>query len=265
MIVRKQGGGLLLISQSDHARLSGIFAAHWGNADFARPTPNEQVVRAAAFHDCGWYEYDTSPLYDVAAGETPNFIRVPFDAAQVAAHDQGISWLTGIDAYAGLLMSRHRTGLLRGRYETVTHPAPPPQRSLGVEATAFLARREADQAARIATIDAAEFATNFHLLQVWDMLSLYLCTAEPKADRIEPVPMGYGRASSTRLTLTPRDGMTIAIDPYPFDEPALTVSYVYRVLDQATFADQAGFRAAWFGAAPQVKTFTFVRGGADPG
>jgi hypothetical protein len=258
MIVRKQDGRLILISQSDHARLSGIFAAHWGNAKFARPTPTEPVVRAAAFHDCGWYEYDTGPLYDEKAADAPTFLRVPFEEVQVQAHENGIAWLTGIDPYAGLMMSRHRTGLLRGRYETVTHPSPPPQRTLGEAAAAFLARKEIEQAAAMAKVDADMFGTNFHLLQVWDMLSLYLCMTEPKPEWIEPVPVGYAGAERVRLTLTPQDAATIAIDPYPFATPSMTVSYVYRVLDRETFADQTAYRLAWFGATPQVKTFTFV-------
>ena len=258
MIVRQRGDGLMLISQSDHARLSGIFAARWGNDLFAVPEPREPVLRAAAFHDCGWYDYDTSPLYDAATGETPTFVRVPFDGPQVAAHEHGIDWLTGIDPYAGLMMSRHRTGLLRARYGTVSHPPPPPTRHLGAEAAAFLERNERRQAVQLDTVDAAAFAINFHLLQVWDLLSLYLCTGEPKPDRIEPVPLDRAGRDLRTVTLTPGPDATIAIEPYPFAQRRLTVGYVYRELDRTRFPDQAAFRAAWFGAAPQIKSFTFV-------
>src|SRR4029078_7780912 len=56
MIVREgAGGSLIIIGQTDHAKLSGQCAAHWGNKDFARPKPYEAVVRAAMFHDSGWY------------------------------------------------------------------------------------------------------------------------------------------------------------------------------------------------------------------
>ena len=35
MIVRKQpDGSLILVNQSDHAKLSGILGAHWGNGQF---------------------------------------------------------------------------------------------------------------------------------------------------------------------------------------------------------------------------------------
>jgi hypothetical protein len=46
MIVRERAdGSVLLIGQTDHAKLSGQCAAHWGNNIFARPQPYEAVVR----------------------------------------------------------------------------------------------------------------------------------------------------------------------------------------------------------------------------
>lgn len=257
MIVRTEDGGLLIVSQGDHARLSGQFAASWGNELFAAPEPHESVLRAAAFHDCGWAAYDTRPLYDAAAGAPPTFLRVPFDAVQVAAHEDGIAWLTRIDAYAGLLMSRHRTGLMRARYGTLERPAPPPARELGPEAADFLARTEAAQAEALRTVDAAAFAFNYHLLQVWDVLSLWLCMGEPKATTIAPVPVDRAGVDRRALTLTPGADDTIHIDPYPFATRDLSVAYVFRRLDTAQYADQAAFRAAWFGASPQVRTFSF--------
>jgi hypothetical protein len=48
MIIQNQpDGSLIMIGQSDHSRLSGVFAAHWGNDSFKRPEPFESVVRAA--------------------------------------------------------------------------------------------------------------------------------------------------------------------------------------------------------------------------
>ena len=129
MIVRKQpDGSLILINQSDHAKLSGILAAHWGNRDFALPEPCESVIRAAAFHDCGWFSYETRPNYDLQQKAPPNFPQVPLDSQQLIAFQGGLDWLWGIDLYAGLLVSRHRTGLWRNRYGAVAYPPAPPPR-----------------------------------------------------------------------------------------------------------------------------------------
>jgi hypothetical protein len=117
MIVREEtDGSLLLIAQTDHARLSGTFAAHWGSAKFDRPRPFEPAVRAANFHDCGWYRYETKPRLNEETGKTPNFMHVPLDREQLDAFRWAVDWLTDIDSYAGLLINRHRTGLWRARY-----------------------------------------------------------------------------------------------------------------------------------------------------
>ena len=55
MIVRTLAEGqTALIGQTDHSRLVGQFAAHWGNDRFAAPEPYDSVVRAATYHDFGW-------------------------------------------------------------------------------------------------------------------------------------------------------------------------------------------------------------------
>ena len=40
MIVRYESdGSIVMITQNDHAQLSGLFAAHWGNETFEKPRP----------------------------------------------------------------------------------------------------------------------------------------------------------------------------------------------------------------------------------
>ena len=117
MIVREGAdGSLLLIGQTDHAKLSGQCAAHWGNKDFARPKPYEAVVRAAMFHDSGWYDYEANPTIAAETGKPLNFMQVTWGKPQRRAFEWAIDWMTRIDPYSGLLLSKHRTGLQRGRY-----------------------------------------------------------------------------------------------------------------------------------------------------
>ena len=261
MIVRKQpDGSFILVNQSDHARLSGILAAHWGNREFARPEPRESVIRAAALHDCGWFSYETRPIYDQQLKAPPNFPQVPLDAQQLAAFQGGLDWLWGIDPYAGLLVSRHRTGLWRNRYGAVAYPPAPPPRVLSPEVEAFIASNEAKQETALAALDRAQVLVNYQLLQMLDLLSLYLCTSEPRADRLDFVPTSYagnGR-DGVVLTLTPHGDGRIAVTPYPFDQPAVQAAFVYRHLPAQDHASNEDFRRAYFGAAPNVMTFTFV-------
>ena len=50
MIVRKDPtGGMLLLGQTDHSRLAGLFGSHWGNDQFAALEPYESVAETEAF------------------------------------------------------------------------------------------------------------------------------------------------------------------------------------------------------------------------
>ena len=85
MIVRPQDdGSVILINQTDHAKLSGYLAAHWGNATFAPLSPREPAIRAAYLHDCGWVDYESAPAFNAEAKTTPNFTQVPLDSVQLA-------------------------------------------------------------------------------------------------------------------------------------------------------------------------------------
>ncbi len=180
MIVRKEADGqTILIAQTDHSRLVGQLAAHWGNADFATPRPYESVARAAAFHDFGWLRYETAPYFDPATGETPPFFRVPFSERQLEAYRWCRDELLVDDPYAGMLVGMHRTGLWRGRYGAITHPPHPIPPSLPPAVEEFIDRAETVQALECSMSGATEVWTNYQLLQVWDQLGLYFTCQDP--------------------------------------------------------------------------------------
>jgi len=260
MIVRYESdGSLVMITQNDHAQLSGLFAAHWGNAKFERPRPYDSAVRAAMFHDKGWISYETSPIYDPATGKTPNYREVPNTPAQLDAFQWAGDWLSCVDPYAGLLIAKHRTGLWQGRYRVITQPPAIVRGTLKPEIVSFIARSEEKQKAAAEGFDAHELAINYNLLQVWDLLSLYICSEEKlKDDVIEPVPTGYAASAGVPMRMTPLSPTKIGLDPYPFDQPSVTASLVYRRLPGQSFADQAAFQASYFATAPQLVSFTFV-------
>lgn len=257
MIVREQpDGSMTLISQPDHAKLSGQFAAHWGNEQFQPPRPYESVVRAAAFHDSGWYRYETSPTLDEATGKTPPFMRVPWDSVQRAAFQWAIDWLTDIDPYSGLLVSRHRTGLQRGRYGAISHPAIYNSQNMPHDNMDFIIENEQRQEEQLRAFDRHEFQTNYELLQAWDLLSLNLCNKDVHDDYIDPVPMSYNEAGeSVQLKLMTIKGSEISIDPYPFDIRPFRVQIVARRLLKSKFGSEAEFRRAYFQAPFDMMSF----------
>jgi hypothetical protein len=215
------------------------------------------VVRAAHYHDSGWFRYETSPrLID---GKTPSYRQVPTDDVQLAAHQAAIDMLIDVDAYTGLLVSKHRTGLWQSRYGVISEPPQRPPRELNTAVQAALLHNEAQQRAIETGLDRHEVAVNYNLLQVWDLLSLYICSNERLTNHaIAPVPKDYAGRDAVRLQLTPTAPMRIAVEPYPFDEPALEMAVVHRRLPRNSFRDADDLQAAYFAAALQVANFTFV-------
>ncbi len=261
MIVRKEADGqTILIAQTDHSRLVGQLAAHWGNDQFATPRPYESVARAAAFHDFGWLRYETAPHFDPETGETPPFFRAPGGERQLQSYQWCSDELLADDPYAGLIVSMHRTGLWRGRYGALTHPphAVPPKLPPATED--FIAREEPRQASERETFGTAEVWTNYQLLQVWDQLGLYFTCQDPYPQYIEPVPTAYGAAkfSGLRMTMTPVSASRVEFAPYPFDVRPLSIQFTRRRLRAGRFADQAQFRRAYFQAPLELAAFELV-------
>ena len=221
MIVRKEANGsLVLVGQTDHSRLVGQFAAHWGNERFAAPEPYDSVMRAAVYHDYGWLRYETSPIVNDETGETPDFRQV--GGRQLDSYQWCVDWMTGIDRYSGLIVSMHRTGLWKSRYGTIAYPhrLQHPRSARARDRGLHRPPRGLAGAEQQRTLDPAQVWTNYRLLQVWDLLGLYFCCAEPGEDRIEPVPAAYGAGKTDGVRLDHerrRRRARVAFDPYPFD------------------------------------------------
>lgn len=253
MIIRKQpDGGMFLIPQTDHSRLAGYFAAHWGNETFAPLQPYESVARAATFHDFGYLRYETVPAFDPETGETPMFRDVVTDGRRLEEYQWCFEWLLGLDPYAGLLVSMHRTGLWRQRYKVITSPMKRPSHE-PPEVEAFIERHERERPEWIGRlgVDPDQLWTNYRLLQVWDLMSLFFSCEDPSdVSHIEPVPTSYRdrEGDGVRVTMIPLDPATLAFDPYPFDVEPLRIALPARRFKRSTFESEAAFRKAYFQA-----------------
>lgn len=261
MIVREEpDGSLIMICQTDHAKMSGQFAAHWGNARFEKPRPFDAVVRAAAYHDSGWYGYETKPTINPETGKTLNFLQVAWGPVQRRAFQWAIDWMTEIDPYSGLLLSRHRTGLQRGRYGAMTHPTFYNTQNIPDDNVDFLDSNEKKQQDLLANYDAREFATNYQLFQAWDLLSLELCNKDVLNNYIEPVPTSYDDKASApvKLAYASLEARTIEITPYPFDMRPLNVHLVRRRLPISKFSDQNSFLQIYYQAPIETVSFKLI-------
>lgn len=123
MIVQPGDGQLLLIRQTDHAALAGVFAEHWGNTDFALPSPRDAVLAAAVHHDDGWLLWEVAPRLDPSTRRPYQFTAMPL-AEHVGFYRAGIERVFALSPYAGLLTLMHLSGLYQMRFGTDRHMQP---------------------------------------------------------------------------------------------------------------------------------------------
>lgn len=258
MIVQPHDGQLLLIRQTDHAALAGLFAEHWGNADFARPSPHDSLIAAAVHHDDGWLLWEAAPRIDPATCRPYQFTSMPI-AEHVAFYRAGIDRVLALAPYAGLLTVMHLAGLYQMRFGSDRSMQP---KSLSSEEEQvqrqFLDElRQQQESLRqelpehgvpSSWMEKRRLWTNYKLLQVYDRLSLYFCMAPPHSATLEPVPLDY-QSGETQLTLTPLTERTVAIAPYPFDRSPLSFAVRAVLAPDRDYQNDDDFRAV-FAAAP---------------
>ena len=62
------------------------------------------AVRAAAFHDAGWYAYETAPRL-LPSGKPMGFTQVPLDDATLTAYQWATDWMVGIDVPTAVVVT----------------------------------------------------------------------------------------------------------------------------------------------------------------
>jgi len=259
VIIRKRkNGGLILIGQTDHSRLAGQLAAHWGNDQFEKPAPYESVVRAATFHDYGWLRYETSPQLNPKTLEPYAFLDLPLTTTQLDAYQWSLGWFAGIDRYSGLLVSMHRTGLWKSRYGTIRYPEAYNIHNAGPEVLEFINRNEAWQEHQRKEWNLEQVWINYRLLEVWDILALYFCCHYPAEDHVEPVPTTYSGKQDVRLKMKPVKRRQVSIEPYPFATRPRPIQLAFKKLTHARFEDEASFREAYLQAENDIARFELV-------
>lgn len=217
MIVRERPGSLVLIEQHEHARLSGHLAALWD-----RPQVWPALILAAGLHDVAWLPLDRAPRWNPQAGRPFSFLDYPMEE-KLAAYRSGLDRVAAVDAYAGLLCSRHYASFVE---------------ATGDAQRAFLdgeSHRQAELRAGLRGEIERE-QQDLALLQLWDRLSLYVALNEPGVAKAEehpwyregfpPVPVEDGEL---RLRARWIDRTRVALEPFPLVRPTAFV-LAYREL-----------------------------------
>ncbi|MBO9391843.1 DUF3891 family protein [Caldilinea sp.] len=250
MIVRELADGrLLCIHQPTHAMMAEAFCRHWGNRDFARPSPYDAVMLAVGQHDNGWWEWEQQPRLR-SDGYPMDFVHDDDPLGKVALWQRGVARAGAQHPYAGLLVARHAALLYQtfpghGWDDNVQTAI---QRF--VEDTETLAEhvRFALQEVPEATewLAPACIEANARLLQFGDIASLQVLMPWAKRREIHHCPVDF-KGTETTLIMT-HDETCIHFEPWPFDVDSFTVSIIGRIITQTHFASEVQYHAALLAA-----------------
>jgi hypothetical protein len=197
---RRAAADCWVITQPDHAKLSGEIASAISSSEY--PRLDSDVVAGIALHDAGWADFDTPGA--------PAVSFLDADPRQIGAAWTGsVEAAAQASAVAGYLVSRHFMRIAQSD-QGANKP--------GSEAllAAFVAREEQRQASLLEqqrfTREELELFTD--VLQFCDLISLYLCCGA--ADDVGFPQRFAGRA--VRLRNTPE---AFLLEPSPFASPQM--------------------------------------------
>ena len=238
MIRRDVKEGWVLINQHDHAELSGEIMTFWGNKEFSRPEPYDEVLFALRGHDNGWKEWDSSPRINPVNQYPMNFL-------EITSSDQADIWRR--------CFKRHSVLHPYGSALIALHFGKLNEKSLNKNSNNNMAKslhnEIIDFVSNMLKINALDLnlsslpkdvQVNLGLVQVGDIVSLALCHGW-SSNEIKYAPLNYD-SSLTTLSLQSSDGSNFTIRPYPFAEPSLRFQVRGRKLKQKKFSNDTELR-----------------------
>lgn len=275
MIRNSRGDHFLLISQHDHALLSGQLAERIGTPRFEAPDPRESSLLGIAMHDCGWPLHDESP--------TLNRQGLPADVLESTVELGTQVWRGSSagaaerDPYAGLLVSLHVLTLSAMIAQHLPSlPTPERRQELfllnqfqqdEIERQEQLRKVLGLSTDRPLTLGLAEpgidreedrLRFNFAWLRAMDALSLDACSGRRVFDKSPAIHPAIG-APSVDLRLDHREKDLLAIDPWPFGVPRIELQIPAKRLPATPFTDVEAFRTAYREAAVEMVKLRFTR------
>ena len=224
MLVRDAGTTWDIVLQTEHGELAGRFAREW----YPRPEPFDSLLTVARRHDDGWFVWERGPGLD-PEGRPANFLDVPVHL-HLAFYKAAIVAVTAEDPYAGLILSMHGAGIYKYRYGLQSDLRMRFVDEVAMDAQAFVSEQEASFPRRLADlgIDEAEAWRGYHLLQVWDRLSLYACLSDLDAGATLTIPAVPSNGGQVELELAPLGPGRVRVAPWPFASQRFALPFERR-------------------------------------
>ncbi|MGB0370340.1 MAG: DUF3891 family protein [Opitutales bacterium] len=217
--------GWILITHKDHARLAGKFAVAWDCSRFEFPEPRNSVLLGIASHDDSWQEPDSMP--SITNDGTPSAFSKElvgsYDAfenidlpAYLEVRKMATEACASKDPFSARMISMHTVSLLTDHADLTTlSEEQRPVHAAFIEAQK-VRQAELTKASPEEYASEAHFQAAFELLQACDSLSLYCCALFPEPGALQHTHPMKGAEERVRITYTPVDETTFALDPFPF-------------------------------------------------
>jgi hypothetical protein len=224
MLRRDDGAKWLVMTQPEHAALSGRLAQEWATI----PEPRAETLLAVYAHDNGHEPTDANGHWDAQTGAVLDFRSAPPEA-QAAIARRGVDRLAANSPFAALLVAVH-FGEQAARERLLAQLRANP-------ATAADATTERINAA-------------YQLLQACDALSLAVCLGIARfvSSRETPAFRPAGQALLD-MDFRHRSDGSVGLAPWPFAPDRITAHVIARILPARRY-DSADALADAFHNAP---------------
>jgi hypothetical protein len=266
MVCRYDESHLLLILQTDHSRIAGLLAAHWGNGEFARLNPYASMVLAAQEHDSGWWDWEIKPSVN-EQGYPSDYIGSIKHLGQgvwLDLYRRAIERIAARDLYAAYFVSMHGEALLTKGMGLLPSM---PDYTGDAAVQEFIAQQKElrarwlpalrnDPALQEMTSD-AHLWTNFKLMEVFDQFAQFVCNRYPFNSQMRkngptrtlanvPVPVAPGKPDVT-ITVDVQNETEAVVRPFPFDVNPLRLCFEGRLVPNRPFGTPDEFLEHFYG------------------
>ncbi len=239
------GAEWVLISQVDHARLSGRLAEHWGARGVTPLVDRDELLWAIAHHDDGWSKWEESPDVDPQFARPRSFIEMELpESLEIWAGS--ITGAAEFGPLAGYVVAGHFCALLR-RYDDRWKD----DRRLSTEAGRFLATYESLMEGCLKawqarspegnTPEQAQLALG--QLQLFDVLSLWLCCDEATATDEIQTPSGAAIALAPLGRGEDGQRVRLSMSPWPLEVDELNLEVRGRAVPVRRYESRADLAA----------------------
>jgi hypothetical protein len=216
-------------------------------------------MTACRLHDEAWRLLDEQPILDASTGWPFAFLNMPLRLL-LPAYLDGADRVGAIDPYAGFLVMMHYQGFFNGRFGLDSLL---PARTFGPDESALVKgyqsagdmirgqlRSRAAERWSLAMGDAhgPEIAHAYRLLQVVDVISLFLCLGPDRTWSLGEGPTTVG-GPTRPMTMFPQEGGVHIVDPWPFRESRVSIAIRARHFPAKKYSSSDAIREA-LSAAP---------------